>query len=138
MSRRPAHLTGIWRCLFCCLGLLAGPVARAAPFDLTNEWSLAGAAHSDTSPAIAQDGTTYFGTWDGELWAVSPDGKRKWIFRAGGEIKSSPAVGSDGTIYFGSRNRKLFAMRPEGKKQWEFPTGAWVDSSPALGQDGSI
>ena len=105
---------------------------------ITNEWSLVTSAPTETCPAIAPDGTIYFGTFTGRLWAVRPDGSRKWIFHAGLEIKSSPAIGADGTIYFGSRDRKCYALRSDGKKKWEFPTGGWVDSSPALADDGVI
>src|SRR3989442_2280693 len=131
------------RCEICRLMLLILIVilcatGGAAMEYLTNEWSLITGAPSETCPAIAPDGTIYFGTFTGRLWAVQPDGSRKWIFRAGLEIKSSPAVGGDGTIYFGSRDRKCYALRSDGKKKWEFPTGGWVDSSPALGDDGGI
>ena len=109
----------------------SGALVFATP-DPTNEWTLAYNSLSDSSPAIAPDGTIYFGTFDGKLWAVNPDGSRKWVFKAGREIKSSPAVGADGTIYFGCRDRRFYAVRPDGKKKWEFKTGAWVDSSPAI------
>jgi outer membrane protein assembly factor BamB len=103
---------------------------------LTNEWSMDIRSRSDSAPAVGSDGTIYFGTWTGKLWAVNPDGSRKWVFQAQNEIKSAPAVGPDGTVYFGSRDRKFYAVRANGKKRWEFPTGAWVDSSPALAHDG--
>jgi outer membrane protein assembly factor BamB len=114
-------MTLAWRCI--------------AVEHLTNEWSISTGTSSLTCPAIAPDGTIYFGTFTGRLWSLTPDGARKWIFRTGLEIKSSPAIGKDGTIYFGSRDRKFYALSPDGKKKWEFATGAWVDSSPALADD---
>ena len=105
---------------------------------LSNQWSIAIRSLSDSSPAVAQDGTIYFGTWNHNLWAVNPDGTRKWTFRAGLEIWSSPAVGADGTIYFGCRDRKFYAVGSEGHLKWSFPTGAWVDASPAIGSDGTL
>jgi outer membrane protein assembly factor BamB len=105
---------------------------------LTNEWSLDIRSYSDSAPAVGTDGTIYFGTWTGKLWAVNPDGSRKWVFQAQNEIKSAPAVGPDDTVYFGSRDRKFYAVRANGTKRWEFPTGAWVDSSPALAHDGTV
>jgi len=120
------------------LGVLLWVHCCAGVERLTNEWTLSTGTSSDSCPAIAPDGTIYFGTFTGRLWAVDPEGTRKWTFRAGLEIKSSPAIGSDGTIYFGSRDRKCYAVRSDGKKQWEFATGGWVDSSPALGLDGSV
>jgi outer membrane protein assembly factor BamB len=104
----------------------------------TNEWSLSTGTSSLTCPAISSNGTIYFGTFTGRLWAVEPDGSSKWIFRTGLEIKSSPAIGTDGTIYFGSRDRKFYALGPDGKKKWEFSTRAWVDSSPALASEGTV
>src|SRR5205807_5480443 len=111
-------------------------VCQGAQPDPKTDWSVEVGAVSDSSAAIAPDGTIYFGSWNDRFWAVRPDGSRKWVFRAGSEIKSSPAVASDGTIYFGCHDRKLYALRPDGTKKWEFSTGAWVDSSPALARDG--
>jgi outer membrane protein assembly factor BamB len=105
---------------------------------LTNEWSLDAHSRSDSAPAVGTNGTIYFGTWVGNLWAVNSDGSRKWVFQAQNEIKSAPAVGPDGTVYFGSRDRKFYAVGANGKKRWEFPTGGWVDSSPALAHDGTV
>jgi len=117
---------------------LLGAGNCSAVEQLTNAWSLSIQSSSESSPAIAPDGTIYFGTFVGMLYAVRPDGSIKWTFRAGLEIKSCPAVGANGIIYFGSRDRKVYAIRPDGKKLWAFPTGAWVDSSPALAADGMI
>jgi outer membrane protein assembly factor BamB len=111
------------------------PVAAAT---LTNEWSYVLRYPSDSSPAIAADGTIYVGVWNGDLCAFLPDGSPKWVFHAGCEIKASPSIGSDGTVYFGSRDGRLYAVGPDGKKKWDFKAGAWVDSSAAVGVDGII
>jgi len=124
--------------LLICLAIPCTSGRGAGMTYLTNEWYLETGAPTETCPAIAPDGTIYFGTFTGRLWAIQPDGSRKWIFRAGLEIKSSPAIDRDGTIYFGSRDRKCYAVRSDGKKKWEFPTGGWVDSSPALADDGAV
>jgi len=117
--------------------MILGAAMIAPAQQATNDWTLTVGSLSDSSPAIAPDGTIYFGAFDGKLWAVNPNGSRKWVFKTGMEIKSSPAVGADGTIYFGCRDRRFYAVRPDGKRKWEFKTGAWVDSSPALTQDGT-
>jgi outer membrane protein assembly factor BamB len=121
-----------------CLAMIVCGALIAAAQAPTNIWTLTFNSMSDSSPAISPDGTIYFGTFDGKLWAGNPDGSRKWVFKAGTEIKSSPAVGADGTIYFGCRDRKFYAVGPDGKKKWAFKTGAWVDSSPAIATDGTI
>jgi outer membrane protein assembly factor BamB len=125
--------------LLLCLILFPGLRASGAEWVyMTNSWELHLGSKSDSSLAIAPDGTIYFGTFDGKLWAVTPKGQKRWIFQARLEIKSSPAIGADGTIYFGSRDRHLYALTPGGRKKWSFPTGAWVDASPAIGLDGTI
>jgi len=118
--------------------LSAQLVCRAQPA-ATNLWTFAlPGVSSDSSPAIAPDGTIYQATFTGQLAAVTPRGELKWTFKAGREIKSSPAIADDGTIYFGSRDRKFYAVTPQGKLKWTFQTGAWIDSSPAIATDGTI
>ena len=125
--------------LVTCLACLLLPIPDACGTNvLSVEWSLAVGSSSDSAPAVAPDGTIYFGTFKCKLWAVNPNGLRKWTFEAQDEIKSAPAVATDGTVYFGSRDRRLYALWPDGKKRWEFQTGGWVDSSPALTHDGTV
>jgi len=125
--------------LVVCLFNLAVPLAGHAQPAATNLWNLTLApSDSESSPAIATDGTIYQATFDGKLVAITPQGEIKWTFKEGEEIKSSPAIAEDGTIYFGARDRKLYAVTPTGRFKWIFVTGAWVDSSPAVGADGTI
>ena len=121
--------------------VLLFPVAARAAETVptpTNDWATPIGTITDSSPAVAEDGSIYFGTWTGVLWALKADGSTNWTFRTGREIKSSPAVGPDGTVYVGSRDHKFYAVSSSGKKKWEFPTGGWVDSSPAVAADGTV
>ena len=88
---------------------------------------------------MGSDGTIYFGAWDGKLWALNPDGTRKWVFRAGNEIQSSPALGPDGTLYFGCRDRKFYALGAgrTGKNGSSKRGPGWT-VRPALAGDGTI
>lgn len=140
LARLIAEVLGraAWRRVAVLLLAMLPIHGRAEPRTLTNDWSFMLYYPSDSSPAIAEDGTIYLGVWNGNLRAFKPDGSAKWVFHGGREIKSSPAVGSDGTIYFGSRDRKLYAVGPDGRKKWEFKTGAWIDSSPAVASDGTV
>lgn len=120
------------------LGTL-GLSVQAQQNSITNLWRLRLPDYgSESSPALATDGTIYLGTFYGWLLAVTPDGKVKWKFKSDSEITSSPAVALDGTIYFGSRDRKCYALKPAGKLKWAFTTEGWVDSSPAIETDGTI
>lgn len=123
--------------------MCAGCFARAQVPTLTNSWTLSLGSPSDSSAALGDDGTIYFGTFDGGLWAVKPDRTKKWIFKTSSqagnmEIRSSPAIGDDGTIYFGCRDGKVYAVTAAGRLRWAFETDGWVDSSPAIGADGTV
>lgn len=83
------------------------------PEDGKVKWKFGGDAGYDgkmvSSPIIGFDGTIYFGTTYGFIYAVNPDGTRKWRLYTKedeyviGEIYSSPAIGANGVIYFGSQ-----------------------------------
>jgi len=90
-----------------------------------------------SSPAIAADGTIYFGSSDGMLLAFKPDGTRSWAFNTGHYISSSPAIGIDGTIYIGSC-QNFIAVNADGSQKWVFTTKDNIVSSPAIGTDGTI
>ena len=65
----------------------------------------------DSSPAIGNDGTIYFGSYDNNLSANHPAGAKYGKFTAGDDVNSSPAIGRDGTIYFGSLDGNLYAIK---------------------------
>ena len=68
-----------------------------------------------SSPTIASDGAIIFGSDDGHLYTLNPDGTLRWKFPAVGSIgavRSKPAIGPDGIIYFGAEDGKLYAIDP--------------------------
>ncbi|MFZ0886958.1 MAG: PQQ-binding-like beta-propeller repeat protein [Candidatus Binataceae bacterium] len=105
----------------------------------TPQWEFITSGWVFSSPAIANDGTIYVGSDDNNLYAINPDGTKKWKFPTHYySVQSSPAIGSDGTIYVGSDDGNLYAINPNGAKKWNFPTGNAIESSPAIGADGTI
>ncbi|HZY37780.1 MAG TPA: PQQ-binding-like beta-propeller repeat protein [Mucilaginibacter sp.] len=68
--------------------------------------------------------TVYFGSSDGNLYALDARaGKKKWAFRAKGIIHSSPAL-YNGVVYFGSFDTYLYALdAASGRLNWKFKTG---------------
>lgn len=93
-----------------------------------------------SSPAIAEDGTIYIGSWYPYLYAINPNGTLKWMVSSGGSIFSSPAIAEDGTIYFGtmSGGNSIVAVNPNGSKKWSYKTGDSITSDPAIGDDGTV
>jgi len=96
-----------------------------------------GFAHS-SSPAIANDGTIFFGSQDHYFYAVNPDGSLKWRFQTQGCVESSPAVCPNGDVYFGSYDGYLYALNENGELKWEYETGGYESGCPAIGVDGTV
>ena len=71
-----------------------------------------------------KDLTLYFGSSDGNLYALNAlTGKKKWAFKTGGLIHTSPAL-YNGNVYFGSWDTFLYAVDAQtGKLNWKFETG---------------
>ncbi len=93
------------------------------------------------APAVARDGTVYFGSLDRSVYAIGPDGARKWTFATGGTIDTaSPAVADDGTVYVGSNDGTLYALTAAGGLKWSKVFGSTIPvaNSPALAADGTI
>ena len=101
-------------------------------------WEFVAGGSIASSPAIGPDGTVYFGSSDGYLHALHPDGTPKWSHLVGAPVRSSPAIGIDGTIYVGADDGMLHAFSPEGTNLWQFPTDDVIFSSPAIGVDRTI
>ncbi|MBN1289505.1 MAG: PQQ-like beta-propeller repeat protein, partial [Actinobacteria bacterium] len=115
-------------------------------------------------PSIAHDGTIYVGSYvtpgmtsngqmiqgyvipdQGKLYAVAPDGTKKWeYFRPDGKFTiHSPTIGPDGTLYVGTSCWRVIALNPDGSVKWEFFTneGQGVCPtvySPPIGSDGLL
>lgn len=94
--------------------------------DGKQKWELALGGDTATCPAIGADGTIYLATtqssdgngssgsltnsptW-GTLYAINPDGTKKWEFRADTSFRYAPAIGGDGTVYVVS-NSTMYAI----------------------------
>ncbi len=90
------------------------------------------------SSPVVSDGTVYFGSTDGCVYAVDArSGREKWRFTTGDAVVSSPVV-SDGTVYFGSTDGCVYAVNEKsGKETWKFATHNIVTSSPTV-SDGVV
>ncbi|MFX1255693.1 MAG: PQQ-binding-like beta-propeller repeat protein [Promethearchaeota archaeon] len=100
----------------------------------------------ESSPAIGEDGTIYFGTPGNlthgqNLIALNPDGTKKWnvsLGSLGGEaLLAGSAIDSEGIIYCAS-GKKIFALFPNGTVKWSFTGGDRFLSSPAIDTNGTI
>lgn len=97
-----------------------------------------GAQVEQSTPSIDDYGTIYFGTTNGVLYAVNPDGTEKWSVKLNGKINASPAISGDRTIYIGTASGYFYAVSPAGTILWELKIGSKIVSSPAVGNDGTV
>jgi len=76
-----------------------------------------------SSPVVA-DGTVYFGSGDGNVYALDAGtGDLRWKFRTGDVVHASPAY-ADGVVYFGSWDSYFYAVDARtGAQRWRFHGG---------------
>ena len=142
-SARPIRHVGIAHVLsLCLLFVLLIPSNRCGPKFKPGElkWKFdTEAAIGEASPSIAPDGTIYCGSTDWHLYALTPEGKLKWRFEAGGPVTTNAAIADDGTIYFGAES-SFYAVNPGSTLKWRFPTRSHygIPGSVAIADDGTV
>ncbi len=107
-------------------------------FDLSLLWSFTAGDKIESSPIMANDGTIYFGSYDGNLYALNSAGSELWRFKTDGLVVSSPVIDLAGNIYFGSNDTHVYAITANGGLLWKFKTEGEVPASPAIDNNGNI
>ncbi|MCL2211593.1 MAG: PQQ-binding-like beta-propeller repeat protein [Treponema sp.] len=81
------------------------------------------------NPPVVIGDTIYFGSDDGNFYALDVDsGYMRWVFKSGAEINSIPYADKD-QVYFGSKDGKLYALsRETGQEIWHFQTDSQINS----------
>lgn len=100
-------------------GRLAGEAPRA-PKKL--KWRFATGDRIVSSPVLA-DGVLYFGSDDGNVYALdAATGRQLWKRATGGPVPATPAV-AGGVVYVGSYDGKFYALSAKtGAPRWRFAT----------------
>ncbi|NLN77242.1 MAG: PQQ-binding-like beta-propeller repeat protein, partial [Armatimonadetes bacterium] len=109
-----------------------GPTVPGILSQFHTDWGIV------SSPAVAGDGTLYFGTDEGYLYCVGPNGILHWRYKTDGPIDSSPALGPNGAVVFGSYDHHIYCLTADGALRWKYKTGAWNRSSPVIGPDNTV
>lgn len=86
-------------------------------------WTFPTGGRVVSSPTYA-DGTLFFGSDDGGIYAVdAASGRQIWRRATGGPVPASPAV-AGGTVYVASYDGKFYALNSKtGAVRWKFATG---------------
>lgn len=101
-------------------------------------WTYAASGAISSAPVTGADGSVYFASDDGYLYALTGGGVKQWSVLCNCLGASSPAVGSDGTIYIGSGNPYIYAYKPDGSLKWRKNVTARVTSSINISSTGTI
>jgi subtilisin family serine protease/outer membrane protein assembly factor BamB len=97
-----------------------------------------------SSASVSADGAVFFGSRDGFVYALNPNGTRRWRATAGYTTfdaidLSAPAIGSDGNVYVGSTDGYVYAFNGiTGARVWRHATSSPITSSPAIAADGTV
>jgi outer membrane protein assembly factor BamB len=108
-------------------------------------------AYDLSSPAIGPDGTIYvayygddddtfgLGYAQGSLYAINPDGTKKWELPIVARPGTGPAVDANGTIYVVTDNNgTLYSIRPNGTINWSFNAESGLGTLPGIDKTGVI
>ena len=100
-----------------------GATTEAAPREFHRvKWTFTTGARVVSSP-VWRDGTLFFGSDDGNVYAVdAASGRQRWMARTGGPVSSTPAL--DGERLFAlSYDGRLYALDVRtGEVLWKFAT----------------
>lgn len=65
-------------------------------------------------PVVDKKGRVYFGSVDGNMYALSKDGELLWAYQTDNMIaEAAPALDADGTLYFSSDDGYVYAIQDE-------------------------
>ena len=91
-----------------------------------------------STPAVADDGTFYIGSYDDNLYAFKAESSTiLGTYDTNDNVKyTSPAVDMDGTVYYGGDNQKLCALSAVSMSElWSADCGGDIQSPVVIGDD---
>ena len=95
-----------------------------------------------SSPALGRDGTLYYGTVDGRLFAIGEDGGERWSVDLGSPVRSSPLLDAADNVYLRSADGVLHSFTAEGVRRFRRdrsdPNPGGIDPSPSMDTDGNL
>jgi hypothetical protein len=87
-----------------------------------------------SSPAIAADGTVYFGAGDFNLYALNSNGSLAWTYQTTSDIVGSPAILPDGSVLIASEDGNLYCLWGTAPPQADAPWPMFQQSLDHNGQ----
>ena len=124
-------------------GTLYGVDLEASDAPSAPTWTFSLPDQSPTSPAIDQYGYFYFGTANGNLYAMSMNRSEQasqlWSLHLGGQLLAAPVIDANGTLYVGSTDSNMYAVNLSSKNiAWTFKTNGSIQYTAAISPAGYI
>jgi len=94
-------------------------------------WRYRAAKFGCGNAPVEHNDVLYYGTRDGYLVALTPEGQEIWKFKTGGIIEGLPVI-HDGKIYIGSEDGFMYVLDMEGKELWRFKTDGFIYDTPKI------
>ena len=88
------------------------------------------------TPAIGSDGTLYIASTDDNLYALNPDGSKKWATPI--PKPATASISPAGTIYVSSRDGNFYALNNDGSIAWAVKHWQGRVYTPAIATDGTV
>jgi outer membrane protein assembly factor BamB len=109
----------------------------ALNFDGTLRLRLRTGGIGESSPAIAEDGTIYLGVNSG-IWAITAEGKQKWMHPIEEPVEASPIALSDKSVCFVSRTGLAVDLNAENMLNWTHYCYGYGYATPGVSSAGIL
>ncbi|EDQ92802.1 uncharacterized protein MONBRDRAFT_21943 [Monosiga brevicollis MX1] len=86
-----------------------------------------------SSPAVFDDMSVVFGSYDHYVYMLSANGSLIWRVPTKDQIYAPPTITDQGTVLIGSHDSILYHIARNGTLLWTFMSGAQIGSGPAIG-----
>lgn len=90
------------------------------------------------TPLVGADGSVYFGSGDGNFYALSPSGAESWRYRIGAPIVADPIFDNQERIIFGALDGALHCLNKDGSPVFNYWTGGPIFSAASVDPVGNI
>jgi outer membrane protein assembly factor BamB len=101
-------------------------------------WEHALGGSTDSSPAIADDGTIVIGDDLGHVTALDASGAVRWQVTTDGDVRATPAITTNGTVIVGSDDRRIYGISARGEVLFRVQTSGRVRASARIDREGRI
>jgi len=102
-------------------------------------WTFQSNGEINSSPVIDEKGDVYFGSEDGNVYALNVDGTLKWSYATGGDVTAAPLVATMDRIYVGSNSGDFYCFnRDNGNIIWDYTSTNEIYSSAVIDSSGRL